>query len=259
MRGWLATGVFVVALVACGDDDDNSTATTVAVTTESTTPDAKIDSTIESTVGETPSSANTTNDETAAKGALLQLSDFPSGWTEQPVKTTDENVKTQRKNAECIGSDRPRINDLGGASAETGDFTAPSQDAIRNAVSFAASEDEATAHMAALRGSTVADCFATVTGDAAKNADLANNAKITNVTVAPLNVTRVGDDVVAYQVTIEIKVNNGTVSQYLDLVAVRVGRAVTSLQFNSSLIAPSTEDLDHYTGLAAQRLAEALR
>jgi hypothetical protein len=121
MRGWLATGVLVVALVACGDDDDNSiattAATTVAVTTESTTPDSKIDSTIASTVGGTPSSSNTTDDETAAQDALLQLSDFPSGWTEQPVRTTDENVETQRKWAECIGSDRPRINDLGGASS----------------------------------------------------------------------------------------------------------------------------------------------
>ena len=256
MRGWLATGVLITAFVSCGGDDD-STATTsdqAAVTTSSTS-STITNSAAGATATVETSTPNSSDDEAAAEQALLQLSDFPSGWTEQPIETTDEQAETQRKNAECIGSDQPTTNDLGGATAKTGDFTAPSTDAVRNGVSFAASEDEAIAHMEALSGDTVADCFATVTGDAAKNLDLENGAKVTDVTVAPLNVTAAGDDVVGYRVTVVIELNNSTLDQYLDLVAVRVGRAVTSLQYQSALTMPTTEDVDHYTALAAERLA----
>jgi hypothetical protein len=256
MRGWLATGVLITALVACGGDDD-STATTSAGATLTTSPTSSANTNsaagIATTVATSTPDAN--DDEAAAEHALLQLSDFPSGWTEQPIETSDEQAETQRKNAECLGSDQPTTNDLGGATAKTGDFTAPSTDAVRNAVSFAASEDEAIAHMEALGGDAVADCFATVTGDAAKNLDLENDAKVTDVTVAPLNVTAAGDDVVGYRMTVVIEVNNSTLNQYIDLVAVRVGRAVTSLQYQSVLTMPTTEDVDHYTALAAERLA----
>ncbi len=254
MRVWLATGVLLTTLVSCGDDDSTATPSSQATpTTASMSSDATTSAADESTAVETSTSSD--DDEAAAEQALLRLADFPSGWTEQPVETTEQQAETQRKNAECIGSDRPTTNDLGGAIAKTGDFTAPSTDAIRNSVSFAASEDESIAYMDALGGDTVADCFSTVTGEAAKDVEFENGAKITDVTVAPLNVTAVGDDAIGYRVTVEVEVNNNTLNQYLDLVAVRVGRAVTSLQYQSVLTMPTTEDVDHYTALAAERLA----
>ena len=78
-----------------------------------------------------------------------------------------------------------------------------------------------------------------------------------DVTVARLNVFEVGDEVIAYRVTVPVNSGRSTVSVFADLVLVRSGRAVASLAFQSELSPFFIEDTERYVALAADRLAAA--
>ena len=102
----------------------------------------------------------------AAEDALLVLSDFPAGWSEVPdAEPTEEEADYQRRTAECIGSDRARIGDLGGAIASTGDFTSPSEETVAETVSFAPSVAEAEDFIVRFAAPDVAECFGEAAAD----------------------------------------------------------------------------------------------
>ena len=78
-----------------------------------------------------------------------------------------------------------------------------------------------------------------------------------DVTVARLNVSEVGDEAVAYRVTVPVLSGEWTVNLYADLVLVRSGRTVVGLAFQSELSPFFFEDTERYVALAAERLAAA--
>jgi len=196
-------------------------------------------------------------DQDAAEDALLVLSDFPAGWSEVPdAEPTEEEADYLRRTAECIGSDRLRLIDLGGAIAATGDFTSPSEETVSETVSFAPSVAEAEDLMVRFAAPDVAECFGDVTADLV-DGQLQGEMTLGDVTVARLNVSEVGDEVVAYRVTVPVNSGGSTVDVYVDLVLVRSGRAVAGLVFQSEFSPFFIEDTERYVAVAADRLAAA--
>ena len=200
-------------------------------------------------------------DKAVAQAALLTLADFPAGWSEVP--TGDEtDGDAANKLAACVG--RESILDVGGAKASTGDFTDPEGNVtISQQVGIAETVDEAAAQLAGLEEPGVTACIQEATrelfADLIENpptpADsLPEGAAIGEVTFGRLNVSPVGEQLVAYRLTVPISVEAFTIDFYLDLVFVRQARSVANLQFGSPLEPYATEELDRIVALAASRL-----
>ena len=217
---------------------------------------------------EPTSSIDSAADQAALEAALLVLADFPAGWSEIPLADlTDAQREPQRRNAACVGVKSPRVVDFGGAVAETGDFTNSSGEAVSETAGMASSIGEAEQRMARIAGPDVAECFRGVTRDALQGQledpptpaqAFPEGTTLLDVTVTPLNVSPAGDEVVAYRVTVSLMLDAGTtVDLYLDLVAVRSGRAIAGLEFQSELTPFDIEDAERYIALAAERLSEA--
>jgi len=198
-------------------------------------------------------------DKALAESSLLVLADFPAGWSEVPSVDVEG---PEQEIASCLGRTR-RIGG-GEASAETGDFTSPADDDVAEAVEIAASEDEAIAVVSALNGPDVPACLQGVYRDFVQDlidnppdqaSELPEGTTLGDLTVARLNVTSVGDETSALRVSVPIVLKAGTtITQYIDMVVVRSGRALAVVAFNSTLSPFPTEDIDEYVGIAASRL-----
>ena len=200
-------------------------------------------------------------DKAAAQSALLTLADFPSGWSEVPVEDeTDEGANSEF--AACVGSDEGLI-DVGGAKASTGDFSGPDGNVtISEGVGIAQTVDEAAAQLTALEEPGVTAClqdaFRDLVSDRIKDPSTFGGTpedySVGEVTLGRLNVTPVGDQVVAFRVSVEIKSEEVSVNLFLDNVYARMGRSIVFLQFESALDPYAAEDVDQIVSLAVSRL-----
>jgi hypothetical protein len=266
--------VLASALVACGDDDDSSgSANTAASTVEDATASpSSTGAASESSVGtdttnvpiESPpssrpptSSIDVEADQADAEAALLVLADFPMGWSETPESDTEAQQNVQAQIAECAGAEEPRAVDFGGASAETGTFTSPADESVEHTVGVAGSASEAEERMKGLAAPDFATCVHGVYENYFEDQPLPEDATVGELTVALLNVSPVGDETIAYRVTVPVDVGGSTVEVYADVVAVRSGRAVAGLTFGSELAPFPRDDVEKYVALAAERLAQA--
>ena len=200
-------------------------------------------------------------DKAAAQSALLTLADFPVGWSEVPVEDeTDEGADSAL--AACVGSDEGLIN-VGGAKASTGDFSGPNGNVtISEGVGIARTVDEAAAQLTALEEPGVTAClqdaFRDLVSDRIKDQSTFGGTpedySVGEVTLGRLNVTPVGDQLVAYRVSVEINSEEVTVNLFLDNVFARTGRSIVLLQFESALDPYAAEDVDQIVSLAVSRL-----
>lgn len=196
-------------------------------------------------------------DQSTAEAALLTLADFPAGWSEVPSEDDDEaTVALQRRAAACSDSSGDTLLDFP-AKASTGDFTNPEDDSsVSGTVAIAPSDDEAAAVVSGIMGSDTPSCLDDVyTEFFDGEADLPNGTSLSDLTVAPLNVTSVGDEVAALRVTATLDVSGIQIDVVTDQVVVRVGRSLAGLSFYSQQSPTSIERIDEYLGLAASRLA----
>lgn len=245
-RKTFAVGAMILMISSCGviDGDDN-TADTATPTT-----DAR---------------PGLEEDKAAAQAALLTLADFPAGWSEVPAEDeTDEDGA--RELAKCVGSDGDSFIEVGDAEASTGDFKDPEENVtISEGVGIAVTMDEAAAALAALEEPGVTACiqdaFRAVITDRIANpptpADsLPKGASVGEVTFGRLNVAPIGDQLVAYRVTIPISVEALAIDFFIDIVLARQGRSIASVQFESVIEPYATEELDRIVALAVSRLPD---
>ena len=198
-------------------------------------------------------------DQSAAEAALLTLADFPAGWSEVPPEEDDEaTVALQRRVAACSGSGGDNLLDFP-AKACTGEFTNPDDDSsVAETVAIAPSDDEAAAVVSGMMGSDTPSCMDEVYTEFFEGeVDLPDGASLSDLTVAPLNVTSVGDEVGALRVTATLDVSGIEIDVVTDQVLVRVGRSLAGLSFYSQQSPTSIEKIDEYLGLAASRLPGA--
>ena len=265
---WLGV---LIGLAACGGSSAASTtqapvteapttvvATTVAPTTTGTSP-AETGSTVESISPTTPVTApapsiDVAADQAAAEAARLVLTDFDVGWSEVAQDKDDAtDTVVKRRVAECAGVNAPTAADFGGALAETGYFTSPSGDSVAESVSFAGSLDEAVERMAHFAAPEFAACIQQVYEEFIP-AKLGSGAKLKSLTVAKLNVTPAGDEMVAFRVTITAGKSGLTVDLYADIIVIRSGRIIASPTFQAQFSPFDIDETERLVALAADRL-----
>jgi hypothetical protein len=211
-----------------------------------------------------PSGASTSvsEEQAAAEAALLVLSDFPAGWTEEAEEEpTEQELAYQAAIAECAGG-TGNLLELGGSRAQSPDFAGPDDERVEESVTIV---DPAVAEdfLARFAAPGVEECF----GDAVRtfvaenfaNQDdpsqtLPGDVTIGEVTIEELLLEPAGDDLVAYRVTIPMTVTGVSLEAFVDIVAIRSGGAVAGLTFQSLFEPFPPEDVEHYIGLAVERL-----
>jgi hypothetical protein len=256
----IAVAVFAVGAAACGSTTNDESAPTLsseASESGETTPAAS-DEPAETDVPAQDVAA----DAAAAEAALLTLSDFPAGWSEVPAEDDEEDDSSDEmgeRTKECFGSSTDTDIVSNETRARTGEFTDPADDStVTQGVSLGSTVELTEDYMAAGSADGVAACLTIVFregyAELLEDAEEMQDAELGEITVGALNVGEVGEDTFAYRITIPITVQGFTVDFVFDLVAVRVGRSVSSLVFGSTFDPTPTERITEYTTLAASRL-----
>jgi hypothetical protein len=210
----------------------------------------------------TAPATSVSQEQAAAEAALLVLSDFPTGWTEEAEEEpTEQELAYQAAIAECAGGTGNLI-DLGGPRAQTPDFVGSDDQRVEQSVTIV---DPAVAEdfMARFAAPGVEECFgdavATFVAESVASQDdpsqtLPGDVTIGDVTIGEVLVEPAGDDVVAYRVTLPMSVSGLELDAYVDIVAVRSGGSIAGLTFQSLFEPFPAEDVEHYIDLAVERL-----
>lgn len=183
-------------------------------------------------------------DRAAARTALITLSVFPDGWVEDPFEEEDDDDATSEFEAEfdaCLGRDgEDQVGDeIDRLKVSTGDFHPADDDSttVSHEVVLAPDVDTALAAMAEVRIDGAEQCLADVIGSFYR-ASFADDPELADVGIGDVIVTRTETDrdpdlMVGVLLEVPLTIGDQTVSQFLELLYQRQGRALSELSFSS--------------------------
>jgi hypothetical protein len=233
MRAFLLAGAGVLLLAGCGGGEGPRTVTVVETTTAPASTSAAAPAT------------DARADRALARGALLQLSDLPVGWT-----ATSEDDPDRIDCAAFVAARRmPR--------AASPDFAHGDEQFASHAVAVYPTSADADAALSELISANTRTCL----GDELKRqlADRTEGeAEIGEVTVSELNVEPLGQRSAGLRVHVPISASGVDVDVYGDYVFGQVDRGLTMLSVGSTYVEPDEELQTTLAKRAVQRLGEAL-
>jgi hypothetical protein len=257
-RHAVVAAVAALMLVACGDSNDAATTTSRSVTTTK--------STETSATGTTATGQDVAADREAAEAAALKLSDFPPGWTSAPHEESADVPNVDAQLAKCLGVDESELNSEDGpASVDSPDFSDVNDNAVSNSVEYLAAESDAQHRFALFADEKVPDCL---TDAIAKVLDyflehpenpedtVPPGVTVGTPTVEPLSMPAIGDQTVAYRLTVPITSDVISVTAYVDIIVAIKGRAAVEMTFESLATPFPVEDAQHYMELVVGRLTD---
>lgn len=229
-------------LAACGDDSDSSADATTTSTTATTTTEPDPDA----------------GDQAIAEAGLLQLSDFPAGWEEQPPEEEDvDDTESKQRIADCIGVDHDRI--YGDEDeAESPTFSSPDGAEVSNSAAVEASEDEAVFVFDTLSSDDAIGCISEEFQSFIAETAATEGVEIGEASLNRVSAPDVGDSSAAYRVTLPVEAQGQSVEVFVDIVVARVGRGGVTVQALNLFEPFDSEQLAKYTEIAVERLDEAL-
>lgn len=240
VRRWTRVAVAVIAagtlLAACGDDKESSSSTTTTVATTTTT------------------LSQIQLDRQKADRVVLAAADVP-GYTQDAPSTDDESPELEAAANACVNNNPVLVvlgtdNDPRGVNGP--DFSKGDESTISSSVTFAETEEQATAAMAAASVATFPACFSR-----ALTAEIRKDATFTSPTVstAKLPALTVGNQSIGYRSTVRARVQGQAITLYFDFTFIRAGRGVAVLDgFMLGSALPEAERV-RLTTLLAQRMA----
>jgi hypothetical protein len=190
-------------------------------------------------------------DRAAARTALITLSVFPDGWVEDPVEDDEADPSADAFQAEfdaCLGRDDVQVGDeLDRLKVSTGEFHPVDDDAttVSHEVVLAPDVDTALAAMAEVRVDGAEECLAAVIQEFYVTS-FADDPDLAEVGIGDVIVTRTESDrdpnlAVGVMLEVPLTIGDQTVSQFLELLYQRQGRALSELSF-SAFGAPFNRD-----------------
>ena len=202
-----------------------------------------------------------------ADAALLVLSDFPSDWTEEvEAKPTEQDLAYRAAVAACAGATGDDLLDLGGPRGQSPDFVGPDDERVEQSVTIV---DPAVAEDLMVRFSAPGSTPASVTrssisrpsirelglDDPSRVASSSPDAvTVGDVTIEPLDVATTGDELAGYGSPSSSTTSGITVDAFVDAVLVRVGGSLSGFTFQSVFEPFPDDDIEHYIGVAVERL-----
>lgn len=199
-------------------------------------------------------------DQRIAEAALLTLKDFPAGWEAVAPEDEDDERAGQEKIAECVGVEYDDLYDDTNAEATSPDFTNELEEELSVTVSVGDEDRSERAFEIATRPE-FRECLAEGMNDEIKanaEADSSKGVEVGDVSVNELSFPSLGDESLAFRMTIPISASGLDLDAVIDFVGVRVGRAQTHLTSFGVGTQLSTDEFVRYARLAANRLESKL-
>lgn len=179
-----------------------------------------------------------------ARTALITLAVFPDGWVEDPAEDEEDDPTAAAFEAEfdaCLGRDSGvQVGDqLDRLKVTTGEFHPEGDDSttVSHEVVLAPDIGTALAAMAEVRIDGAEQCLADVIG-AFYETSFAADPDLAEVGIGDVIVTRTESErdpdlVVGVMLEVPLTIGDQTVSQFLELLYQRQGRALSELSFSS--------------------------
>jgi hypothetical protein len=188
-------------------------------------------------------SPNVAADKALAEAAIFKLNDFPTGWTSKPSTPSSSNEATDRQMSACLHTSVPYLDpSKTGASADSPDFSDSNSNEASNGVTYTASVSQARKQFAVVQSQSFPSCFESaintlITSEIQHPSNpsdtLPQGASVGKTTVQPMSFPTIGDQSVAYRVTIPITYGGMSVDGQIDIVASQKGRAIALSEFTA--------------------------
>ena len=232
MKRLLIVLSLVLATLGCTSEDPS--------TTDAPTTDDSADGS--ASPGADSEVADEASDQEIADSSILSLDDLPPGWEASPSEDDEDEDELDRQFAECLDVDPDLFAD-NDAQAESS-FANADDEEITSEVSFEPSVEEVTEIMELIRREDMPGCFATIVQDgiAREVAASEEDVEVGEVMVNEMSFEDLGDDSIAFRVTVPFSSGDFDGELYFDVVTVAVGRAGINMTFQSALT-PFDEDL----------------
>lgn len=245
IRTVVPLSLLAAVLVGCGGDDEGKAS-----------PDDRTSSAPSPTASATPDPAELA----IAESAVLTLDDFPAGWQAKDAdEQSEDDLRSRRRVAECVGVD---YDDLYITTAEarvdSQDFVSEDDDELSNTVSVTTDEERAASSFAILAGEKYRACALDEVRTNMKELAEEEDVEVGEASLNEISFDDYGDETTAFRVTLPIRAEGTSVEFYLDFVAVRVGRAATTVSVQSSYTAFDSAELSEYVRITTDRLERAL-
>lgn len=247
----MVVSVAVAVGGGCGGSTSSQTATPAATAHAAATTAAH------APPGESP--AQISRDRAIGSLALLRLSDFPTGWTSQPRQSkSSTEPQLDESVARCMGVNPAALKARSSAEVESPKFSEGQKEAT-NQVAVEPSIVAAQKRLARFQLPQAPSCLQSAISAAVEyrlhhaREKLPSGVSIGSPTVAQMSFPRIGDQGVAYRVTIMLK-STANVTFYIDLVAFRKGRVYVSMSFRDILSPFNGAEEERLTKLTVHRL-----
>ena len=187
-----------------------------------------------------PATAGTSADQQLARAGVLRSSDFPAEWKQ--TKRASESHDPVPQRAAAIANCKPFARFIADnrkhPHARSPAFDLQ-QSSVSNTVSVYPTTAQATSSLGRFRDARVPKCLdqvftAVLRAQLLKDKNVAKRLGSVTTDVALETGVRIGDDVVVYQGTTDVRLKNGTAQTIgLGFVAVRVGTALAGYSYTS--------------------------
>ncbi len=215
------------------------------------------------TAGSAGATHGEAQDEGIAEVGMVQVGDFPSGWSEDVGQNhLAVFVKSSTKVKECRGYRTARTVALTSPNAESSDYTnsASTASIASNDVTVVPSISLAEYSIELYDAPTTGKCLGKVLPRVVKT-DLAKSEKVGAVTtklVQPLTPKVQGaDDAAGFRILMNALVNGKTTKVYVENWLVQVGRSLASFDFESTGTVFDATVATNAANVAVARLAQA--
>lgn len=235
-RGLAVVIVGALVTAGCGGDDEPS---------ETSAPN--------------PTEAASPEEQAVVDGALLELSDFPSGWSQRTAEDEEDPREEdgQREIAKCIGVDFERLygEDV---NADSPTFVSPGDEEVSSSAVIEETEEDARFVVETLATDKALTCVAEQLQDYMEERTRGEDAEIGTVAVDRMSFTQLGDRTDAYRITVPISMEGLETDAYFDIATVLVGRAGATVQAFSVITPFDTAQLEELTTVVVDRLTRGL-
>lgn len=244
----LALSAALLLAGACSSDDAADTATSSSTTTTEAG----------------ASGRDLEADRELASGALLQLSDLPTGWEATPADDDDDEDDSEafaEQFAECTGIDEEdwfgAQDDDESASVDSPDFENADDQTVAHTVSVAEDAAQAERGFGVLQLDATPGCLTEAFGEMIREAaeeDPQEDFSIGEITVNELSFPALAQRTAAFRATVPVAAQGVEVELYLDMIFIQAGR-MTSVLMTQGVFEPFDPALaEQLATTAAERL-----
>jgi hypothetical protein len=206
--------------------------------------------------------ADPSGDQALADSVVFALDDFPAGWQQEPAREDDAtDEETRRAVADCLGV---RVTDSkpDHPNAASPKFVGPDDSEVTDDVTVAPSVDEASRLFDVMEGDDVPACYAqavegAIAAELAAPGDDTVDVEFGEPSFNPVSFPDMGDESLAFRLSIPLTRQGQSIQVHNDLVLVRVGRTLIYAEFVAAFTPFDTTESTRLTQLLVDRAPTA--